>query len=155
MKKIALRIYTIVISMIFILVTYFIVEYVYLKINFEKVDKEVKEYQDIPYLNKRLYYLEGEYMKLKSLKEETKNQGLVVGKILKIFSKYNVTIKSITREDYDEGTVYKASVTGNFRDVFLSFGEIENSFLPISFTKIYMSGDSENVNMVINFTITE
>lgn len=155
MKRIFLRIWGLLTLGTFLVVAYLISEYIYLKVNFEKIDSEVREYQDMPYLNRRLASVESEYMRLKEIESETRTPALALGNILKIFSRYNVEIGAITREQYEEGEVYKASVSGNFRNVFLSLGEIENSFIPISISRIYMTGDSENVNMVINFMITE
>ncbi|MCS7299884.1 MAG: hypothetical protein RMJ37_08035 [Spirochaetia bacterium] len=155
MRRIILRVWGVLTLVAFLVVAYLVGEYIYLKVNFEKVDSEVREYQDIPYLNRRLASVESEYIRLKEIESETRTPALVLGNILRIFSKYDVDINSINREQYEEGEVYKTSVSGKFRNIFLSLGEIESSFIPISISRIYITGDSENVSMVMSFVIAE
>lgn len=156
MRKIFVLSYFLLVFIGFCFVIYKIGEYTYLKVNFEKVDKEVKEYQDIPYLNRRLSMLEGEYKRVKDIEREIRTPALVLGRIVNSFSRHNVKVNYIVKEvSEDIGEIYKTSVKGNFKDVFFSLIEIENIFAPIRFSRIYMSGTSENVNMVIYFSIVE
>lgn len=137
-------------------VVYMVGEYLYLRWNFEIIDREVKEYEDIPYLNRKLSMLENEFNRIKSLEKEISTPALVLGKVVNIFSKNDVKISSIVREvSEDNRGIYKASVRGDFKDVFKSLSEIESLFLPINLNKIYMQGYSENVNMVLYFEIME
>lgn len=155
MRRIVLRVWGVLTLVAFLVVAYLIGEYIYLKVNFERVDREVREYQDIPYLTRRLASVESEYIRLKEIEAETRTPALVLGNILRILSKYDVDIDSINREQYEESEVYKTSVSGKFKNVFLALGEIESSFIPITISRIYITGDSENVSMVMSFMITE
>ncbi|MEN2998565.1 MAG: hypothetical protein ABDH28_05975 [Brevinematia bacterium] len=156
MRRIFVWLYTGVILLAFGVITYLIGEYLYLRITFEAIDREVKNYQDIPYMNRKLSVLENEYNRIRSLEEETKSPGLILSRILSVFSKYNVRVNYVIKESSEDlGEIYKASVGGNFRNIFLSLGEIENLLLPMKFSKILISGESENVNMVLHFTIVE
>lgn len=155
MRRIVLRVWGVLTLVAFLVVAYLISEYIYLKVNFERVDREVREYQDIPYLTRRLASVESEYIRLKEIEAETRTPALVLGNILRILSKNDVDIDSINREQYEESEVYKTSVSGKFKNVFLALGEIESSFIPITISRIYITGDSENVSMVMSFMITE
>lgn len=139
-----------------LVVMYMVGEYLYLRWNFEVIDREVKEYEDIPYLSRKLSMLESEVNRIKTLEKEISTPALVLGRIVNIFFKNDVKVSYITREvSEDNRGGYKASVKGNFNDVFRSLGEIESLFLPITLSKIYMQGSSENVNMVLHFEIME
>ncbi len=156
MKKFFIRVYFIFVFIVWCFVVYLLVEYIYLRISFENIYREIREYQDIPYLNRKLSLLELEYKKVSDLERENRIPGIVLSKIVGIFNKYGVKVNYILRESYEEsGEIYKASVRGEFKKVFISFGEIEGLFLPVRFSKIYMSGDSENVNMVFYFDLME
>lgn len=156
MRKYIIWGYTILSFLVVLLVVYGIGNYLYLRWNFEVIDREVKEYEDIPYLNRKLSMLENEYNRIKYLEREVSTPALVLGKIVNIFSKNDVRVMSINMEvDEDNRGVYKSSVKGSFSSIFKSLGEIESLFLPITLNKIYMYGYSENINMVLYFEIME
>lgn len=154
MRSWIIRIYGIVVIIIFIIVLFFIGRYIYLKISFERIEKELKEYESIPYLARRVDFLENEYKGINQLIDETKTPALVLGKIMNIFNKYNVKVDFLTRENYEEGEVYKMKVHGSFKEVMLSLGEVENSLLPIKFTRVEMYGKNE-IDVLLNIIITE
>lgn len=156
MRSVLIKVYACAVLILFGVVGYMVGEYIYLKLSFEEIDKEIREYQNMPYLSRRLSVLQNEYLRIRDFEEEIRAPALVIGRILNVFDKYGVKVEYVRREySEDLGEVYKASVRGDFRDVFFSLGEIEGLFLPIRFTRVYMSGDAENVSMVVHFSVVE
>ncbi|MGB9621932.1 MAG: hypothetical protein ACPL4C_05825 [Brevinematia bacterium] len=154
MRSWIIRAYGVVIFVLFLVVVFFIGRYVYLKLTFEKIEREIREYENIPYLSRKVDFLESEYIRINNLIREMQTPALVIGKIMNIFEKYNVKVDYVSRENYEEGEVYKVKINGNFRDVLLALGEVENSFLPIKFTRVEMYGRGDIV-VNLNIMITE
>ncbi|MFN4244568.1 MAG: hypothetical protein ACK4F9_00265 [Brevinematia bacterium] len=156
MKRVVIGVYTIFALVVSAVIGYLVIEYIYLKISFENIFKEIREYQDVPYISRKLSLLETEYKRIVDFEKENKTPGLVLSKVVAVFNKNGVKIDYIVKESQEDfGEIYKASVNGGFREVFLSLGEIESMFLPIRIIKIYMSGGSDNVNMVFYFDMME
>ncbi len=131
-----------------------LIEYIYLKTKLGQIEKEISEYANLAYLNRQLEMYKNEYTRIQNIKENTKTPALVISEITKILKKRNIKILSISQssEEEQKGT-FVITAEGKFKNIMLALSEMENSFLPMNISYIYIKGNSENLKVKMSVFI--
>jgi len=154
MRKVIISLFFVISLLFFGYVAYVLGEYIYLKTKLGQIEKKISEYANLPYLNRQLEMYKSEYTRVQNIKENTKTPALVISEITKILKRRNIKILSISQssEEEQKGT-FIIIVEGKFTDFMLALSEMENSFLPMNISYIYIKGNSENLRVKMSVFI--
>jgi hypothetical protein len=155
MRKVIISLFFVISLLLFGYVAYVLGEYIYLKTKLGQIEKKISEYANIPYLNRQLEMYKSEYTRVQNIKENTKTPALVISEITKILKRRNIKILSISQssEEEEQKGTFIIIVESKFTDFMLALSEIENSFLPMNISYIYIKGNSENLRVKMSVFI--
>ncbi len=139
------RLFSIVLLILFSatsgLILYEIARLLNSKNQFEQFQKEIKEYENIPYFKRELAIIEAEYRRIIETREKYKNSAIVIAEIVDIMKKNNLTITSLLNKSKEAETelkeeVYEINIIGEFKNIFYSIAQINGQDMPVNIIEI-------------------